>query len=320
MKYIKTNKIDYGHTFFHFSRIDSRDSIAKNGLQSVAGGENEAGNDKNNPTIYFSYGIDGMLKAIDVWIRWEYNNFAKKSKSGYIPPHRHIEQSLMKKTYEKIYHDFKQRIYLKVDLIEGQNPQTSDFSFDGIDQKKIDAYEIYKREMKRFERREQKWKPVYPNPVMQWMYGPYSDFTTFKQDNWNMNTHIGERTIPSDRLEIIENEEGRTDALSVAIEAYNSYRSKLQDLDLSTLDDFMSFAQELYKKDKDYAEGAPDLGRRIIKKEEELKYQRINHVKTHAGGCRLALLQRASSYIHAKFREAQGKDISNTEGFDVSDR
>ena len=52
--------------FFHFSRIDNRESIEKNGLQAVAGGENEAGNDKKNPTTYFSYGIDGILKAIDI--------------------------------------------------------------------------------------------------------------------------------------------------------------------------------------------------------------------------------------------------------------
>lgn len=78
MNYIKSNELDYEHTFFHFSRISNKESIEKNGLQAVAGGENEAGNDKENPTIYFSYGIDGMLKAIDVWIRWEYNRLAKK--------------------------------------------------------------------------------------------------------------------------------------------------------------------------------------------------------------------------------------------------
>lgn len=320
MNYIKSNELDYEHTFFHFSRIDSRESIEKNGLQAVAGGENEAGNDKENSTIYFSYGIDGMLKAIDVWIKWEYNRLAKKSQSEYIPPYKSIDKKLMDKTYEKIYKDFKERMYFKVDLKEGENPKTSDFSFDEIDQKKIDDYERYKREIQKYETGQQKWKPVYPHKVMQWMYGSYSDFTSFKQDNWNMNTHIGERTISSDRLKIIETSHGRTDALSFAIEAYNNYRNKMRDVDLSRLDDFMKYAQELYKNDKDYEENAPDLGRRAISKAEEQKYQKTNHIKTHAGGCRMSLLKKSTSYIKTKYRELLGKAIDTMKGFDVSGR
>ena len=124
--------------------------------------------------------------------------------------------------------------------------------------------------MKKYESGQQKWKPVYPNKVMQWLYGSYSDFTSFKQDNWNMNTHIRERTICSNRLEIIETIDGRTDALSFAIETYNNYRDKMQDVDLSRLDDFMEYAQELYKNDKDYEEGTPNLdGRSVLEDEEE---------------------------------------------------
>ena len=211
-------------------------------------------------------------------------------------------------------------MYFKVDLKEGKNPKTSDFSFDGTDQKKINDYERYKREMQKYENGQQKWKPVYPNKVMQWMYGSYSDFTSFKQDNWNMNTHIGERTISSDRLKIIETNDGRTDALSFAIEAYNNYRDKMQDVDLSRLDDFMKYAQELYKTDKDYEEYAPDLGRRTITKEEEQKYQKTNHIKTHAGGCRISLLEKSTSYIKTKYRELLGKAIETMKGFDVSGR
>ena len=320
MNYIKSNELDYEHTFFHFSRISNKESIEKNGLQAVAGGENEAGNDKENPTIYFSYGIDGMLKAIDVWIRWEYNRLAVKNQSEYIPPYKSIDKKLMDKTYEKIYKDFKERMYFKVDLKEGEDSKTSDFSFDEIDQKKIDDYERYKREMQKYETGQQKWKPVYPNKVMQWMYGSYSDFTSFKQDNWNMNTHIGERTISSNRINIIETNHGRTDALSFAIEAYNNYRDKMQDVDLSRLDDFMKYAKELYKTDKDYAEDAPDLGKRTIIKEEEQKYQKINHIKTHAGGCRISLLEKSTSYIKTKYRELLGKAIDTMKGFDFSGR
>ena len=47
MEYIKSKDLDYFNSFYHFSRIDSRESIEQNGLQAVAGGENEAIGDKH---------------------------------------------------------------------------------------------------------------------------------------------------------------------------------------------------------------------------------------------------------------------------------
>lgn len=46
MEYIKSSNIDTDNGFFHFTRIDNRQSIQDNGLQAVAGGENPAGSDK----------------------------------------------------------------------------------------------------------------------------------------------------------------------------------------------------------------------------------------------------------------------------------
>lgn len=172
--------------------------------------------------------------------------------------------------------------------------------------------------MQKYKTGQQKWKPEYPNKEMLWMYDSYSDFSSFKQDNWNMNTHIGERTISSNRIEIIETSDGRTDALSFAIKAYNNYREKIQGADLSRLDDFMEYAKRMYKNDRDYEEGSPDLGRCEISKEEEQKYQKTNHIKTYVGGCRLGLLQKTTSYIKTKYKKILGKDINNRKGFDVS--
>ena len=81
MEYIRSNEIDPQNTLFHFSRIDNRESIEEYGLQAVAGGENEAANDDKNKTIYFSKGIAGILKAVDVWARWEYNKYARQEHS-----------------------------------------------------------------------------------------------------------------------------------------------------------------------------------------------------------------------------------------------
>lgn len=285
MEYIKSTSLDFNNTFFHFTRIDNRDSIEQNGLQSVAGGENNAAGDRYNPTIYFSHKADGLLKAIDVWIKWEYNNLRVKKNFKNLPSEQ-INEKIMKETYQKIYDDFKNRNYYKLDLIEGEDPETSDFSFDAIDKKKEHKYNTFLQEMKKFQKGEINWEPQYPSENMGWMYGSYSDFSNgnIKQDNWNMNTHIGNRIIPADRIKIIEAENGRTDALSVAFEVYDKFREQLNDIDLSRLDDFIKYAREKYKNDKDYAEGSPDIGRRSINLLEEEKYKEINQITTSALG------------------------------------
>lgn len=279
MDYIEIEKLDYNNTFFHFSRIANRNSIQQNGIIAVAGGENEAGDDSKNPTTYFAYGVDGLLKAVDVWIKWEYNRL-RWSKDFRISPSEQINDEIMKETYKKVYENFKDRMYYRLDLIEGENPETSDFSFDGIDKKKEHEYSKYLEKMSRYERGTIEWKPHYPNKDMEWMYGAYSDFSNgnIKQDNWNMNTHIGERVIPIDRIKIIQATNGRTDALSIALEIYDKFRKEFPNVDLSRLDDFMSYAIERHKDDKDYQEGMPDIGKREITKEEEEEYQRINKI------------------------------------------
>lgn len=320
MEFIKSTELDYKNTFFHFTRVDNRESIEENGLQAVAGGENKASGDSQNRTIYFSYGVDGLLKAVDVWIKWEYNKLRWKKKFKYSPTEQ-ISEEIMKETYEIIYDDFKNRNYYKLDLIEGDNPETSDFSFKGIDKKKEDEYIRFLQKKVEFERGEVQWKPHYPNKDMQWMYGAYSDFNNgnITQDNWNMNTHIGKKTIPIDRIKIIEVENGRTDALSIIFEIYQKFRRELMEIDLSRLDDFIDYAVEKYKKDKDYAEGMPDIGRRSVNFLEQKKYQNINKISTQTLGKQVieelsdtVLLDETERQIESQEKEIQQrKDLKS---------
>lgn len=270
MKYIKSKDLDYFNAFYHFSRIDSRESIEKNGLQSVAGGENEAIGDKNNKTIYFTKGIGGALKAIDVWARWEYDKYVRESGLNINYGYQGYDKSVMKEVvFNKLYDDFKNRQYYVVDFIEGKD---GDFEYGDIDIKKSLS-------------RDSNGRP-YRSAV--WKYGEFSDWGTPEnpnntQENWNMNTKIGDRVITSDRLKIIEAENGRTDALSFAIEMYERFRSAIPEQDnpkYEILDNFMSYAIERYKTDKDYQEGMPDLGRRVVDKQEEEKWQRVNKIDT----------------------------------------
>ncbi len=280
MEYIKSKEIDPINTFFHFTRIDNRRSIEKNGLQSVAGGENEAASDNEHKTIYFSKGIPGILKAVDVWARWEYRKYARQENSKGQKIKQEYEGNIIEGTdqsydrevmkqivFNKLYNDFKNRQYYIVDLIEGKN---GDFEFGDIDVKKFFSRDKYGK----------------PYPAVLWMYGPYSDFGTLekpnnKQEEWNMNTKIGDKTISSDRLKIVETQDGKTDGLSVIIEFYDQYRGRVNkenDKMFEILDNFIAYAKEKYKSDIDFKKDAPDYGRREINASEESKYQSFNKI------------------------------------------
>ena len=166
--------------------------------------------------------------------------------------------------FNKLYDDFKNRQYYTVDLIEGKD---EDFEFGDVDVKKILSRDKYGR----------------PYLGTVWKYGPYSDFGTLeepnnRQEDWNMNTKIGDRTISSERLKIVETEDGKTDGLSVIIEAYDQYRGivpKENDAMFEILDNFIAYTKERYKSDIDFKEDSPDYGRRDINIDEQRKYQSI---------------------------------------------
>ena len=290
MRFVKIDDLDTNDTFFHFSRIDSRNSIERDGLQAVAGGENEEVNDRENPTIYFSKGVEGLLKAIDVWIRWEYYRFVKKTDKEIKRGFSGYEEDIMYRVYKKIYEDFKKRQYYSVSLIEG-----IEFVYGDIDVKKPVS-------------RDENGIP-YEGSI--WTYGPYSNWENDYQEIWNMNTIIGERVIPKERLKIVENSEGKSDALSVIMEIYEKYRNEFEE-DFSILDRFILYAKDRIKTDLDY-KSLIDLGRKEPSKEEEEKYRKINKIKTIAPKCRTSLMNAATIHLKSLMQQKEEMLKDNNE-------
>lgn len=226
MKKIKIDELDTNNAYFHFTKEKWIEDIEKNGLTAEPPErENMVVRDKENPCIYFSAGINGLLKTIDVWIRWEYNNIA--SEMGLPSGHRDINEEALQKTYKKLYEDFKKRKYLKLDLIEGDNPETSDFSFSDPD---------YKKQMV--------LKRGKIPTAFRWLYGDYSNFESEIMEDWNMNTHIGKKTIKPNKIMILTDNNGKTDALSVIQEVYQMQKNNLN---LKNLEEFMSYVLEQNK-------------------------------------------------------------------------
>lgn len=229
IKKIKLSEIPEGHDFFHFTRETAIPKIAKQGLRGdLENRENAVGKDYENPSIYFSKGETGLLKTVDVWLRWEYGRISREKKS---PDGSMVTvPSVLEATFKRVLEDFKERRYFQLDLIEGEDKENTDFSYDSEDFKKKGAIDNGG-----------------PTRRTRWMLGSYTNWETPKLEDWNMMTHVGGRGIGIDRMKMIVTEQGKSDALSVIEEVYEKSRKK-ENVDLRYLDSFIKYVKVLTKQ------------------------------------------------------------------------
>lgn len=229
---IKLSEISEGHDFFHFTRETAIPKIAKQGLRGdLENRENAVGKDYENPAIYFSKGETGLLKTVDVWLRWEYGRIAREKKS----PNGSMVTvpSVLEATFKKVLEDFKERRYFQLDLVEGNDKENTDFSYDSEDFKKKGAIDHGG-----------------PSRITKWMLGSYTNWETPKLEDWNMMTHVGGRRIGIDRMKMIVTEQGKSDALSVIEEIYEKSGNK-ENVDLRYLDSFIKYVKILTKQQEE---------------------------------------------------------------------
>ena len=232
IKKIKLSEIPESHDFFHFTRETAIPKIAKQGLRGdLENRENAVGKDYENPSIYFSKGETGLLKTVDVWLRWEYGRIAREKKS---PDGSMITvPSVLEATFKRVLEDFKERRYFQLDLIEGEDKENTDFSYESEDFKKKGAIDNGG-----------------PTRKTRWMLGSYTNWETPKLEDWNMMTHVGGRRIGIDRMKMIVTKQGKSDALSVIEEIYERSRNK-ENIDLRYLDSFIKYVRILTKQQEE---------------------------------------------------------------------
>ena len=143
--------------------------------------------------------------------------------------------------------------------MEGENPETSDYSLNAENIKKRLMYEDYKKSLKSYEQKKINFKPEYPIKQVKFIGGSQTNTKSLKQDNWNRNTHIGNRTIPVDRIKLIETSDGRSDGLSILIDTYDKLKENLDKDNFKILENFMTFAKEKYREDPDFKEDKGDF-------------------------------------------------------------
>ena len=222
LNHIKLSTLN-NDTLFHFTNKNNLSYIMKDGLTSCNHErENETKNDKDMPVIYFSKGIDGLLKIMDVFIRWEYDQLAKKL--GMPTGDVYVDKTIMDQVFEKLYEKEKNRIYFSLNLIEGNDPLTSDYSAREKDFKKIIARQ----------------RGYINSPNMIWEWGIYSNLDSEIVEDWNMYAHLENKAIQPNKINLISTENGEFDALSILFEARKLYSGNY---DLEDLDSFLNYVK-----------------------------------------------------------------------------
>lgn len=259
MKTVNLEEIeDPSNSYFHFTSEENlfgNDGIMTRGLTSIPKNRPHAvKGDKRKDCIYFVQGYEGILELMDVWLRYEYSEltFKENGVHGYVK----FNEERMKRVYDRFFEKLKNAKYLKLDLKPGNDPNTSDFDPQGEDFKKK---EYFRRSISGDEN-------TVDNPLAKWNYGINTDYTTARMDRWNMNTHLdhkGEKLISPDRIAIMQDSRGRSNALNVVLEIYKKHKDLVKNI--GDLDKFIQYIE----KEKDLGEkDTQKLGEEVI---EELK-------------------------------------------------
>lgn len=255
-------------TYFHFSLKKDKNSIDKKGLEPRIG-RNSKGIDELK-SIFFSYGLEGVLEAWDVWLKWRadrlYNPYyqeenkeiretiengiaTEEEKHKYYFKCEQWEKELISGEYkedkEKLDFLYEFQIdemlannYYALDLKEGE-----EFSFDDVDESKRKKIAIKDN----------------PNEMTQYkmfkeMYGNYSNFESTKVDKWNMHTFLGKKmTIEPNRIKQLILPNGKNDILSVIEFLYDKYKEimpKEQQVQFDLLDGYMEYVKDKIKNNE----------------------------------------------------------------------
>ena len=254
--------------YFHFTHTGALSKIEEVGLQPQIGSNAMGAEDTSK--VFFSKGIDGVAKCVDVWIRWRMVEFHKintlqkfiDEEVNTFKPKKVIEKTTEKGevfkdlnddekaelsalyqraqdrftefvasggaetpearayAYEDMFRNWKNKTYLSLNLIEGENRETAHFirTLDGEDKKRqfSTGREIDKK-------------------YLEYMYSEF-EYDTNQMDSWNLHTFPSDekykgKGVETDNILGVISVDGKTDGLSVAKKIYElaPNREKLTD-------------------------------------------------------------------------------------------
>lgn len=240
MDLVKIKEIDIQNIFLHFTKTKNIEQIRSQGLLAKIG-ENAMGIEYSKK-VFFSKGVEGALKIIDVWMKWSMNRqFGYHSLKNQYQGEKLVEklsewsnqfitkeyikdEEKKKVIFNKMFNDMKDSSYLILGLEEGV-----DFSYNDID------------EAKQFCINQKINGNMLTYNFMKEMYGNYSDASTNKLEEWNLHT-FSNKNIEKEKISQLTTDSGKKDVTSILVEIYDKYRDKNTKYDL--LDDYIQYSKE----------------------------------------------------------------------------
>lgn len=222
--------LDFDRAYFHFTKTIDLARIEKNNLTPEISASLAMVDSSRR--LYFSTGVNGMLKYHDVYLKWMMNNtYGEKNLRK-----KYDDDVFKTKMYEwtkeflsneykndeykknivftKYYHDMLECTYLVINV-----SNACDYNKDEYDEVKV-KYNLDKDSTDYL--------------IMKKIYGDYSDFDSKVMESWNMST-FRRRYVMTKDIRVVKLDVLDANVVDILKYVYDNYKDTKYDL----LDDFM---------------------------------------------------------------------------------
>ena len=222
--------LDLDRAYFHFTKTIDLARIEKNNLTPEISASLAMVDSSRR--LYFSTGVNGMLKYHDVYLKWMMNNtYGEKNlrkkydddvfktkmyewTKEFLSNEYKNDEYKKNTVFTKYYHDMLECTYLVINV-----SNACDYNKDEYDEVKV-KYNLDKDSTDYL--------------IMKKIYGDYSDFDSKVMESWNMST-FRRRYVMTKDIRVVKLDVLDANVVDILKYVYDNYKDTKYDL----LDDFM---------------------------------------------------------------------------------
>ena len=222
--------LDLDRAYFHFTKTIDLARIEKNNLTPEISASLAMVDSSRR--LYFSMGVNGMLKYHDVYLKWMMNNtYGEKNlrkkydddvfktkmyewTKEFLSNEYKNDEYKKNTVFTKYYHDMLECTYLVINV-----SNACDYNKDEYDEVKV-KYNLDKDSTDYL--------------IMKKIYGDYSDFDSKVMESWNMST-FRRRYVMTKDIRVVKLDVLDANVVDILKYMYDNYKDTKYDL----LDDFM---------------------------------------------------------------------------------
>lgn len=245
---------------FHFGPKKYAETYDKEGIKPHIG-DNSKGID-DEPSIFFSKGVEGLLEVWDVWLKWRLDKYSNPKHQ--VSPYEDANEKREKYNSNNLTQDEKENYYgwldkynnkelfkdslLMHELYDAIYSELSSSYYYQLDLKEVEEYNSNQIDKKK----ESALRNGYIPSEMAIQYGNYSDMSSPIVDKWNMQTIPGKDiVIDQSRIHLVTID-GNKDMLNILSSMYDLYKDNVKDEEQVKFDVLDEFIQYIRKETNNY--------------------------------------------------------------------